>query len=61
MTLKIFIIIFKVIDVKAGKAGKPGPARVRTTWALVECDKAPWWNFLHIFEDFKPWWQRKNC
>ena len=38
---------------KAGKAGKPGPARVRTTWALVDCEKAPWWNFLHVFDEFK--------
>ena len=36
-----------VTQVKAGKAGKPGPARVRTTWALVDCDRGPWWNFLH--------------
>lgn len=43
----------QVIDVKAGKAGKPGPARVRTTWALVDCEKAPWWNFLHVFDEFK--------
>ena len=43
----------EVVNVKAGKAGKPGPARVRTTWALVDCEKAPWWEFLYMFQNFK--------
>lgn len=42
-----------VVQVKAGKPGKPGPARVRSTWSLVECDSAPWWQFLHLFENWK--------
>ena len=42
-----------IINVKAGKAGKPGPARIRTTWELVECNKAPWWEFLHAFEEYE--------
>lgn len=43
----------EVTKVKAGKAGKPGPARVRTTWALLDCADAPWWEFLHLFENYK--------
>jgi len=42
-----------VVQVKAGKPGKPGPARVRETWSLVDCDSAPWWHFLHLFENWK--------
>lgn len=40
----------EVTQVKAGKAGRPGPARTRTTWQLLDCTKAPWWKFLHLFE-----------
>jgi len=43
----------EITKVKAGKAGKPGPSRIRTTWALVDCETAPWWKFLHLFETYK--------
>lgn len=43
----------EITKVKAGKAGRPGPSRVRTTWALVDCETAPWWQFLHLFEGYK--------
>jgi len=40
----------EVTQVKAGIAGRPGPARTRATWQLLDCSNAPWWKFLHLFE-----------
>jgi len=40
----------EVTAVKAGIAGRPGPARTRATWQLLDCANAPWWRFLHLFE-----------
>lgn len=42
----------EIVSVKAGKPGKPGPARVKFTWQMVECKSAPWWNFLYLFENY---------
>ena len=40
----------EVTAVKAGRAGRPGPARTRQTWQLLDCSNDPWWRFLHLFE-----------
>jgi hypothetical protein len=43
----------EVVTINAGHPGKPGPARVRYTWQMIECVSAPWWNFLYLFENIE--------